>query len=191
MIMRIGILGGTFDPVHNGHLYLAKKVCEKLSLSKIIFIPTYIPPHKNRPNITPAKHRYNMLKIALSGNRKFMLSDIEIKRKGKSYSLETLRQLRKKYGPKAEIFFIAGSDALTELKRWKKLNEILRLCRFVIGERPGFTVKKIPEGFIVFRIKAKDISSTQVRHRIKSCHSISHLVPTKVRDYIGKYRLYS
>ena len=117
--MRIGILGGTFDPVHNGHIYLAKKVCQRLKLSKIIFIPAYIPPHKKGTKVTQARHRHNMLKLAIRGNKIFKISDMEIKRKGRSYSVQTLRQLRKRYGQKAEIFFITGSDSLQELDKWK------------------------------------------------------------------------
>ena len=112
--MRIGLLGGTFDPIHNGHLYLAKKVSSKLSLEKIIFIPTYLPPHKTDVKITPARHRYNMVRLAIAGNKRFEASNIEIKRKGRSYSVETLRQVRKRYGNSAEIFFITGSDSLQE-----------------------------------------------------------------------------
>lgn len=188
--MKIGILGGTFDPVHLGHLHLAKKVCQKLRLSKIIFIPTYLPPHKKSIKITPAKHRYNMLKLAIKGYRKFTASDIETKRKGRSYSVITLRQLRKKYGPKAELFFITGSDSLKELDKWKNLNEILKLSNFVIVKRPHFEFKNIPEGFIVVDIKAKDISATEIREKIRMGASIVHIIPKGVREYIDKHRLY-
>ena len=188
--MRIGILGGTFDPVHNGHIYLAKKACRKLSLDKVIFIPTYLPPHKKGVKVTSARHRFNMLKLAIHGNKKFKISDMEIKRKGRSYSVETLRRLRKKYGRKAELFFITGSDSLKELNKWKNLDEILRLCKFVIVERPGFTVKKAPESFMLLRINAKDISATDIRKRIKSGNSIIPLLPAAVKRYIYRYRLY-
>ena len=102
--MRIGILGGTFDPVHKGHIYLAKKVCAKLRLDKIIFIPSYLPPHKIGVKVTSARHRFNMLKLAIHGNKKFKISDMEIRRKGRSYSVETLRRLRKKYARKQNYF---------------------------------------------------------------------------------------
>ena len=188
--MRIGILGGTFDPVHKGHIYLAKKSCAKLRLDNIIFIPSYLPPHKKGAKVTSARHRFNMLKLAIQGNKKFRISDIEIKRKGRSYSVETLRRLRKKYGQKAELFFITGSDSLKELDKWKNLDEILKLCKFVIAKRPGFRVKKAPESFVLLRINAKDISATDIRKRIKSGKSISPLIPAAVKRYIYRYRPY-
>ena len=188
--MRIGILGGTFDPVHNGHIYLAKKVCAKLRLDKIIFIPSYLPPHKKGVKVTPARHRFNMLKLAIQGNKKFKISDMEIRRRGRSYSVETLRRLRKKYGKKAELFFIAGSDSLKELNKWKNLEEILSLCKFVIVERPGFRVKKAPESFILLKINAKDISATDIRERIKSGNSISPLIPAAVKRYVDSRDVY-
>ena len=182
--MKIGILGGTFDPVHNGHIYLAKKACAKLRLDKIVFIPSYLPPHKKGVKVTPARHRFNMLKLAIHGNKKFKISDMEIRRKGRSYSVETLRRLRKKYGKKAELFFIAGSDSLKELNKWKNLEEILSLCKFVIVARPGFRVKKAPGSFILLRINAKDISATDIRKRIKSGKSVRHLISRAVMRYI-------
>jgi len=188
--MRIGILGGTFDPVHNGHIYLAEKSCAKLRLDKIIFIPTYLPPHKKGVKVTLAKHRYNMLKLAISENKKFNISDMEIKRRGRSYSVETLRRLRKKYGHKAELFFIAGSDSLKELNKWKNLDEILNLCRFVIVKRPGFKVKTTPKDFILLKINAKNISATDIRSKIWANKSLDHLIPLAVETYIYKNSLY-
>jgi nicotinate-nucleotide adenylyltransferase len=188
--MRIGILGGTFDPVHNGHIYLAKKACAKLSLDKIIFIPTYIPPHKKGLKLASAKHRYNMLKLAISGNKKFRLSDMEIRRKGRSYSAETLRRLRKKYGYKAELFFITGSDSLKELHKWRNLPEILRFSKFVVVERPNFKVRNVPPGFIILKINAKNISSTDIRNRIKSNKPIGRLIPVPVKSYIYSRDVY-
>ncbi len=187
--MRIGILGGTFDPVHNGHIYLAEKSCAKLCLDKVIFIPSYLPPHKKGVKVASARHRFNMLKLAISENKKFKISDMEIKRMGRSYSVETLRRLRKKYGAKAELFFITGSDSLKELDKWKNLPEILRLCKFVIVERPGFKINRKPDGFILLHINAKDISSSDIRNRIES-KSVKSLIPAKVKAYISRYKLY-
>ena len=142
--MKIGILGGTFDPVHLGHLYLAERVLRKLSLDKIIFIPAYLPPHKKKGNITPAGHRYNMVKISIGENRRFQVSDIELRRKGRSYSVETLRQLRKRYGLSVEIFFITGSDSLNDFDKWRNAKEIIKKYKFVIVKRPHFKVKNVP-----------------------------------------------
>lgn len=188
--VKIGILGGTFDPVHNGHIYLAKKVCVKLRLDKIIFIPSYLPPHKKGVKVTSARHRFNMLKLAIQGNKKFKISDMEIKRKGRSYSVETLRRLRKRYGAAAELFFITGSDSLKELNKWKNLKEILTLCRFVVVERPGFKASKHPKGSIFLKISAKDISATEIRSKIGANKPLNRLMPAAVETYIYKYILY-
>jgi len=187
---RIGILGGTFDPVHKGHLYLANKVLKKFSLNKIIFIPTYSPPHKKNVKVTPASHRFNMLKLAIESNENFKVSDIEIKRKGKSYSVETMRHLRKKYGTSVDLFFITGSDSLRELGRWKNLKEFLRLCKFVVVKRPKFPIKGDLSDFIVLNIDAKDISATDIRNRIKKGRPINKIIPKKVVSYIKRHSLY-
>lgn len=204
--MRIGILGGTFDPVHNGHLYLAKKVYHKLKLSRIIFIPAYNPPHKKVIKLTHSRHRYNMLKLAVSDSKAYKISDMEIKRRGKSYSVETLKRLRKRYGAKAELFFITGSDSLRELGKWKDMEEILKLCRFVVVERPGFRAGRSCKAGIkhkktqirdfysrrlfFLKINAKDISATMVRNRIKTGESLAGLVPGRVVEYIYRNKLY-
>lgn len=188
--MRIGILGGTFDPVHNGHIYLAKKACAKLRLDKIIFIPTYLPPHKKGVKVTSARHRFNMLKLAIRDNKKFKISDMEIRRKGRSYSVETLRRLRKKYGAKAELFFIAGSDSLKELDKWKNLKEILTLCRFVVVERPGFNMTRPSSSFIFLNINAKDVAATDVRKRLAAGKPAGGLVSKKIMSYIARNKLY-
>ncbi len=188
--MRIGILGGTFDPVHNGHLYLAREASRKLRLNKVIFIPTNLPPHKKTAKITLARHRYNMLKLAIGNSKKFKVSDIEIKRKGRSYSVETMKLLRKKYGKSVELFFITGSDSLKELRKWKSLKEFLKLCKFVVVKRPNFPIKGDLRNFIVLCINAKDISATDIRNRIKKSYPVSKITPKKVLSYIAKYRLY-
>lgn len=188
--MRIGILGGTFDPVHNGHIYLAKKACLKLRLDRLIFIPTYLPPHKKGIKITSARHRFNMLKLAIQGNQKFKISDMEIRRRGRSYSVETLRRLRERHGSKTELFFITGSDSLAELDKWKNMEEILKLCKFVVAKRPGFNVLNPPKNFIILKINAKNISATSIRGRIKTGRPINNLIHQAVKRYISKYKLY-
>jgi nicotinate-nucleotide adenylyltransferase len=171
-------------------LYLAKKICQKLRLSRVIFIPTYIPPHKKGSRVTQPRHRYNMLKLAIEGNRKFKLSNMEIKRKGRSYSVETLRRLKKKYGAKTEFFFIAGSDSLKELNKWKNLGEILKLCTFVVVERPGFRALKIPENIVFIKINARDVSATDIRNRIKKGMPLASLIPAKAAGYARRNKLY-
>jgi len=189
--MRIGILGGTFDPIHFGHLYLAEKICQNLNLKKIIFVPTYVTPHKKDVDISSAIDRYRMVSLAIAKNKGFEISDIEIKRKGRSYSVETLKALRKRYGASAEIFFITGSDSLKDIDKWKNLKAITRLCKFAVVKRPGFGLRNIPSNFIVLKISAKDISATMVRQRIKDGKGVEKMVPRSVRNYINKHRLYA
>ncbi len=189
--MRLGILGGTFDPIHLGHLYLARKVLQKLSLDKIIFIPTYLQPHKKNVKTTPSRHRYSMTKLAIKNNKRFSLSSIEVKRKGRSYSVQTLQQLRKKYGPSVEIFFITGSDSLKDIGKWKDLKEILSLCKFVVVKRPHFAIKNLPYDFIILHIDAKDISAADIRRKIKKGQPVDKLVSAKVKNYIRRHGLYA
>jgi nicotinate-nucleotide adenylyltransferase len=190
MVSRIGILGGTFDPIHNGHIYLAKKTLKKIDLDKIILIPTYLTPHKTDVKITPAIHRYNMTRLAVSGIKGLEVSDMEIKRKGHSYSVDTLRSIRKKAGEKAEIFFITGSDSLKDMDKWKDLDRILEISKFIIVKRPGFALKHLRPEFIIISIKAKNISASDIRNRVKEGRSITSLVPKKVQVYIKNKRLY-
>jgi len=188
--MRIGLLGGTFDPIHLGHLYLAKKVRDKLSLDKVIFIPTNLPPHKKNVRVTQARHRYNMVRLAIGNYKRFEASDVELKRKGRSYSVETLKHFRKRYGASVEIFFITGSDSLIALDKWKSFNRILRLCKFVVVKRPRFKIRGTSSGFMTLDIDAKDISSTKIRNKVKNGRRIGRFVPKEVERYIQKYNLY-
>lgn len=189
--MKIGILGGTFDPIHLGHIYLAEKALKKLSLGKIIFVPAYLPPHKRGIKITPARHRYNMVKLAIGKKKNFSVSAMELRRKGSSYSVETLRRLKQKYGRSSELFFITGSDSLRELNKWKNIKEVLNLCRFVVVKRPLFGIKNREAGFIVLDIGARDISATNIRRRAGKELPINKLVPKAVEKYIAKNRLYA
>ena len=187
--MKIGILGGTFNPVHVGHLILAEEIREKLGLRKLIFVPTYQPPHKLNGNIAPAQDRFKMLKAATKRNRYFAVSDIEIRRKGKSFTIDTLRALNNKY-PKDELYFITGSDLLQYLDEWKDLSEILKLVKFVVATRPGFPLEKIPGYISTIAIRAVDISAFEIREKAKDGKSFRYLVPDVVFDYINKKGLY-
>lgn len=186
---RIGILGGTFNPPHLGHLVLAQESLRKLRLDKVIFMPTYIPPHKKvRDN--NAYMRYKMAILACKGNPKFEVSKIEIKKRSVSYSVDTLKRLRKKYGEDAELFFIIGSDSLNELDKWKDVNEVLKLANFIVANRLGFPTKKLKRRVKLIEMPALDISSSMIRDRVRRSQSVRYLVPESVRKFIIQHRLY-
>jgi len=187
--MRIGILGGTFNPIHNGHLQLAQKARQKLRLDKIIFVPANIPPHKSKAGILSARERYKMVKAAIKGHPCFELSDYEIRSKGTSYSVKTLEYFRKRFGVQARIFFLAGSDSLGQLNSWKDLKNIIKMVDFVVVSRPGYKTTEFP-GIRIMSIPTPDISSTALRRRIKSGFSIRGLVPGAVSRYIHKRGFY-
>ncbi len=188
--MKIGILGGTFNPIHIGHLILADEVREKLSLDKVIFVPTCIPPHKQNSQVAPAQERLRMVKAAIRGNKFFKVSDIEIERKGPSYTVDTLKALNKKF-PGDELYFIAGSDLLKYLDEWKDFQELLGLVKFVVATRPGYPLENIPEYVQKVSIRAVDVSAFEIRECIKENKSFRYLVPDVVFEYIVKNKLYT
>ncbi|MBI4846696.1 MAG: nicotinate-nucleotide adenylyltransferase [Candidatus Omnitrophica bacterium] len=186
---RIGILGGTFNPVHFGHLFLAETARKELRLDEVIFIPAKRPPHKNNSRILDVKLRYKMIKYAIAGNKFFSVSKIEIEKPGISYSVDTLRILKEKQ-PKAEVFFLVGSDALPELCKWKRIDEIFTLCYFVIAQRPEFIKGPLPKKTLMLKGDFLNISSTFIRNSVRLNKTIRYLVPEKVLKFIKKERLY-
>ncbi len=189
--MKIGILGGTFNPVHLGHIALAKEVKDKLGLDRVIFVPAYIPPHKlDDKDIISSQDRYRMVELAIKDNPDFELSDIEIRRAGTSYSIDTIKKFRDIYGERAEIFFITGSDSISELDRWKDIELIKKECALVIVKRPGYTVGRLLPGTMVMDLGTPDISSTEIRSHIRDGRRFKEFVPREVRDYIIKKKLY-
>ena len=194
--MKIGILGGTFNPVHIGHLILAEEVREKLGLDKIIFVPTALPPHKDNLNIAPASDRLKMLKLATSSNKFFAVSDAEIKRHGRSYTIDTVKEFKARYSGD-ELYFIIGSDLLKYLNEWKDLSEILKMIRFVVATRPGYPLEDISaymasrqKGVRTLPIRALDISAFEIRSCIRKEKSFRYFVPERVFNYINQERLY-
>ncbi|NKE69698.1 nicotinate-nucleotide adenylyltransferase [Candidatus Manganitrophus noduliformans] len=142
--MRIGLLGGTFNPIHNGHLYIAGAVREKLHLDRILFIPSGTPPHKEEEGIPPAKHRLEMTRLALLGHPEFELCEIEVKRPGKSYSVETLSELKRLH-PHDRLFFIIGTDAFVDLPTWREPERLFTLSDFIVVTRPGHPFSQLPD----------------------------------------------
>ncbi|MDB4349919.1 nicotinate-nucleotide adenylyltransferase, partial [Omnitrophica bacterium] len=175
--MKIGILGGTFNPIHLGHLRLAEEALKKLSLDKLIFIPSYIPPHKPHEDIVSSAHRLRMVEIAVEEKPNLEVSDIEIKLKGTSYSINTIKKLKNIYGDGADIYFIAGSDYADELESWKDIENLKRLCRFVIATRPGYNPASRPAHTEVMDVDTPDISSTNIRRHIKEGKAFKELLP--------------
>jgi nicotinate-nucleotide adenylyltransferase len=211
---RIGIVGGTFNPIHLGHLRSAEENREAYDLFRVIFVPSAEPPHK-AGKIIDARHRYRMVKRAVAANRSFTASDLEIERGGKSYTIDTLIHYREMVGDKGDIYFIIGLDAFKEIGSWMRFKELFEYAHFVVTDRPDAASKNpkftIPgeikgafkrggkDGFWTHRsgnslyfqdISALDISSTTVRKLIKEGRSISYLVPESVEKYIKKRGLY-
>ncbi|MDD4938576.1 MAG: nicotinate-nucleotide adenylyltransferase [Candidatus Omnitrophica bacterium] len=187
--MKIGLLGGTFNPIHTGHLILAEEVREKLLLDRIIFVPAYLPPHKDNSEIIPARLRLDMVRAAIKGNRHFSVSEIEIKRDGRSFTIDTIREFKKDY-PGDKLYFIIGSDLLKYLDDWKDLDEIIKMVDFIAATRPGYPLERIPSRISTVPIRAVDISGFEIRKAIKENKSFRYLVPESVFNYIRKKRLY-
>ncbi len=199
---KIGILGGTFNPVHLGHLILAEQAREKYELSRVLLIPCAQPPHKDALNLAPAKHRMGMLRLALEHDLHLEASNMEIYRGPPSYSVDTVQELKDDL-PGAELFFVIGADSLLELHTWKNVNRLLEMCTFVTFGRPGHELEQVNPGDIrlgksagirllkdVNRGRLIDISSSEIRYRVAEGLSIKYLVPCEVEMYIGEHGLY-
>ena len=187
--MKVGLFGGTFNPIHVGHLILAEEAKETLGLEKVIFIPSHTPPLKQNEEITDPHHRYEMVKLAIKEDPSFLVSDIEIRRGGASYTIDTIRVLRKEM-PNTEFVFLVGSDCLKDLYAWKEIEELFRICHFVIAKRPKFPSENVPNGFEKLDIPQVDISSRELRKRLREGKSISYQVPKAVEEYILEHKLY-
>ncbi len=196
--MRIGILGGTFDPIHYGHLFIAEEARARFRLNNVVFIPNGQPPHKNGAEITPARHRFAMTQTGIAGNPHFLCSPIEVQRAGVSYTVDTLAALREMY-PEAELFYITGVDAVAEILTWKRHADVIRMATFLAATRPGFDLKtlkeKLPQEYLarVLLIGSTylGISSTDIRDRVRQNLPARYLTPDSVLKYIYKNQLYS
>ncbi len=196
--MNIGVLGGTFDPIHMGHLIIAEEARVKLALSEVFFVPAGQPWLKQDRNITPAVHRVEMVRRATADNPYFKLSTLEVERPGPSYTVDTLIMLRKQLGSRASLFFLLGRDALAEVALWKEPHKVVQLCKLVVAPRIGskdlrHLEKAIPG--LLGRVIQLDmpvigISSSEIRQRIAQGLPIRYLVPPAVEKYITEHRMY-
>ncbi len=184
---KIGILGGTFNPPHIGHLILAEEAEEQLGLDKVFFIPTNKPPHKGEDQLNP-RQRLRMTQLVTEDNPSFEALDIEIKRKGVSYTVDTLGQLQKKY-PKSNLYLIIGSDLANSFDKWRQPDKIKKLAEVIAAPRKGIPLQARNQ-FKIIDITQIGISSSQIRKRLKKGRTIKYLVPKKVESYIKKNNIY-
>lgn len=218
MTQRIGIMGGTFNPVHLGHLAAAEEVRDRLRLDQVLFIPAYLPPHKDE-QLASAAQRLEMVRLAVAGNPGFKASDLELKRGGRSFTVDTLSELASSH-PGAELFFITGLDTFLEIRTWKDWEHLLSLCAFVVlsregsrfadlvrlpflaaaraeldaldaGATQGATVSGGRARVFLERIPAYEISSTDIRSRVRQRRTVKYLLPDAVERYIIENRLYA
>jgi nicotinate-nucleotide adenylyltransferase len=211
--MDIGIFGGSFNPIHIGHLIVAEEVYQQRALSKVIFMPTGISPHKEEKDLIDSSHRYQMVKDAIRDNEHFEVSDLEIKRSGKSYTIDTINVLKEMYGENRRLFLIIGTDMINEISTWKDIDTLSTICHFVVvnrfpvsssssfheslfskGETGGMQVFLDKKRAEIERLKVIippiGISSTEIRARLKSGRGIRYLVPRCVENYIRANNLY-
>ena len=197
---KVSILGGTFDPIHYGHLVTAEAVMHEYQIDQVLFIPSGQPPHKTEGQVTPADHRYLMTLLATETNPRFFSSRIEIDRKGYTYTIDTIRELKEMY-PGSEIYFITGADAFSNILSWKNPELLLSSCHFVAATRPGYSrAKAAPQiealmdrhadTLHYLEVPALSISSSEIRARVKEGRPIKYLLPETVENYIYKHGLY-
>jgi len=190
--MRLGVMGGTFDPVHHGHLVAASEVQNLFSLDEVAFVPSGQPWQKAGKLVSPAEHRYLMTVIATASNPRFWVSRVDIDRPGPTYTSDTLRDLAAQH-PEAELFFITGADALEQILSWKDADELFALAHFVGVTRPGYVLSgdHLPRDAVsLVEVPAMAISSSACRERVLAGRPVWYLVPDGVVQYIGKHRLY-
>jgi len=216
---RIGIYGGTFDPVHNGHIEIARRVARNFDLDQLLIIPTSRPPHKDHGSISDAYHRYAMAVLATIDDPRLLVSTVELEAPDRPYTFQTVERLREQYGDEARFFFIMGADSFAELDTWREPEQLIASVNIIVAARPGVEIDlthlpervranivdlrgqkdhrqvetesgaKQPEIFLTDYVEA-DISSTQVRRMVSEGRSVKEMVPSRVVNYIEKYELY-
>lgn len=192
---RIGIFGGTFDPVHTGHLIMAENVMDQMHLDTVLFIPSGNPPLKDNSEVTEGNHRLNMVKLAIEDNPKFSISEIELKSSEPSYTVNTLMKLREEYSAEqVKLYLIIGMDQLIDLHKWKEPGKLFFLTEVVVINRPGYLIQQVENEYsrrgIFVPVPDVDISSSDIRYRVREKRTIKYLVPGKVEKYILENKLY-
>ena len=188
--MKIGILGGTFDPVHKGHLQLAEEAYTRLKLDSVLFMPAFIPPHKQDSVITSPEHRLAMLERALKELPYCQILDFELKQQKVVYTVDTLLELKKMYSINTEFFFLVGSDFIYEYQTWKKPELLLTLAEFVVAARPGFVVKVLPPSTQLLEGDFINVSSSEIRDNFAHNSNNAEFIPEQVLSYINEFGLY-
>lgn len=197
--MRVGILGGTFDPIHIGHLVSAEEARVELELERVFFAPTRLPPHKLDHAVSSVEHRLAMVELAIASNPHFAISRVDIDRSGPSYTVDSIELLKDEWGPGAEIYFIMGSDSLLDILTWHDPQQLIRLCRFAVVSRPGYQVDLHELDALLPGLASRvqmlhapelAISSTDIQRRVRGGLSIKYQVPAAVEDYIYQHKLY-
>jgi nicotinate-nucleotide adenylyltransferase len=198
-VQRLGILGGTFDPIHHGHLVAAEEARFQLALDKVLFVPAGAPPHKPARPISPASHRLHMVELAIAGKPYFAVSRVDVDRPAPSYTVDTLRLLRAEWGAGPSFFFIVGDDSLSDMVNWYQPQQLIELCQLAVARRPGSEIdlpaleKQLPgltSRVHWIKMPLLEISSSDLRSRVQAGRSISYLVPREVEAYIEQHRLY-
>ena len=216
----VGLLGGTFNPIHNGHLAIARQAREALALDRVVLIPTGDPPHKPNERLAAAKHRYEMVRLAIASDPLLSISDVEVRRPGKSYTIDTIRILQQEYGDRTPLFFLIGLDAFLELPTWQDPETLLTLCSFVVLSRPGLSFQALsampmipripqaslleldagrtlrldvsigPQSLICLRLPPTNVSASDIRARLAQGASTANLLPPAVESYILQHHIY-
>lgn len=219
--LRLGLLGGTFNPIHNGHLAIARQTRDALTLDRILFIPTNDPPHKPHQNLAPAKDRYEMVRLAIGSDHALAISDVELRRSGKSYSIDTVRLLQQEYGRQTQLYFLIGLDAFLDFPTWREPDTLLTLCSFIVISRPGLSfqaVSTLPllpplsqqalvdldrgrssrldvpmgaQSLTCLRLPPSDVSASAIRSKIKQGLPTANLLPPVVESYILQHHIYT
>lgn len=202
ILRKIGIMGGTFDPIHYGHLVTAETARSEFALEKVIFVPSGNPPHKSEAMVTRKEQRYLMTVLATAANPYFEVSRVEIERPGQSYAIDTVREFKSKMDEDSELYFITGADAIFEIVTWKDVDGLFDRCTFIAATRPGFNLdalrekllKRLPieylKKIIPLEVPAMAISSTDIRQRIRNNRTVKYLLPEEVENFIYKNKLY-